>query len=214
MSGHRLIISVIAVLVTGIITPVCAGQILKVKLVDARTTYPVNNTGVFIRSDNDVECVFPPCGIVTKSWNGVSNNDGLLSIPKKILQYRNTIIVNGYVANILHAKNKWPAKTLVVELLSTNDSENGRVWFKKLVDAKTRKPIRNQKVLLSPDRDCTMKACRRVILETQTNDLGNIMYVQKKLWGFRSIWVITRNYESGKLIRHERRHRIKLDKRH
>jgi hypothetical protein len=57
---------------------------------------PVTNITISLHSDNGLRCVTTPCPTNSKDWNGKSNAQGIVNIPKSFLQKSTTVWTKTY----------------------------------------------------------------------------------------------------------------------
>lgn len=68
---------------------------LQVQIVD-RNQRPIANKLTDIYSDNGLDCYKEPCPNNKKHWRGRTDRQGIIVIPKQLIQAATSIDINGY----------------------------------------------------------------------------------------------------------------------
>lgn len=67
-----------------------------ITLTDETTGRPIADVTVMFLSDNGLRCESPPCASNKKSWEGSTDKDGVVLVPKTNFQAVNSLHVTGY----------------------------------------------------------------------------------------------------------------------
>jgi hypothetical protein len=78
-----------------------ATEVIELLVLDKSTDRPISNRATQIHSDNGVRCITTPCPTNSKNWQGKTNRQGIVSIPKQIIQSSTTLTMKGYTATDL-----------------------------------------------------------------------------------------------------------------
>lgn|GEM_PF-7127311 len=76
--------------------PVSQSGFLNIKLLDSVSKRPITDTDVNIYSDNGIRCITVPCNTEGQEWNGKSDDNGVITIPVKLVNTVTTLTATGY----------------------------------------------------------------------------------------------------------------------
>jgi hypothetical protein len=138
-----------------------------VRLVDAATGAPIAGHKVHVFSDNGVRCIRAPCDTEASSWDGTSDEHGLITPPVM----RGTVSSDGYDSGrMLESDTDTGADGQLLLALDPDAKTNAQLRRYHLQDAATGAPLANSQVTLEyPD-------CAAGLLHVTTNALGNFYY--------------------------------------
>ena len=69
---------------------------VSITLVNKTSGKPIPHTKVSIYSDNGIRCIQAPCPTNSKSWEGVTGQDGVITVPKSNIQSATYVSPEGY----------------------------------------------------------------------------------------------------------------------
>lgn len=72
--------------------------IVELLILDRATYKPIGNRATQVYSNNGIRCVTTPCPTNTKNWEGTTDRQGVVLIPKQVIQSSTTLTLNGYAA--------------------------------------------------------------------------------------------------------------------
>jgi hypothetical protein len=75
-----------------------ATETIELLILDRATYKPIVNRSTQIYSNNGIRCVTTPCPTNTKNWEGATDRQGVVLIPKQVIQSSTTLTLNGYAA--------------------------------------------------------------------------------------------------------------------
>jgi hypothetical protein len=76
--------------------PVSQSGFLNIKLLDSVSKRPITGTDVNIYSDNGIRCITVPCNTGGQEWKGKSDDNGVITIPAKLVNTVTTLTATGY----------------------------------------------------------------------------------------------------------------------
>lgn len=76
--------------------PISKSKQITITLTDKGSNKAISNTAVKVHSNNGKRCIQAPCPINEKSWNGSTNDKGVITLPKDVIQYSTSITPAGY----------------------------------------------------------------------------------------------------------------------
>jgi hypothetical protein len=185
-----------------------SGESVDVRLLDAATAKPIANTAVEVQSDNGIRCIKAPCPTDEKQWNGTSDADGRVTIPRSALNTTANIKTAGYDGDLVgdatsDAKGVWS-----VDLFS-DGCANLCPHPLKLHDARSHEPIANALVLIE-----IRSATTHDVASATSNALGYVFVpfvIMAK--GMDDSWVIVEGYRDAKIDFAAARRKIMLEPR-
>lgn len=150
---------------------------VKVKLVDAFSGNIIPDADVKIYSDNGVRCFTTPCNTEGQEWNGKSDGDGIVIVPKKVINEVTTITATGYGSgrDLNRYADKITDSEWTIELDPDYKTDNFEKRL-KLVDSISGEPLRDVSVWMTNNVSCHPPECSDYIFSGTTNALGNFYY--------------------------------------
>jgi hypothetical protein len=183
---------------------------IKLRLLDAVTTQPLENVAVTVHSDNGIRCARAPCPTNSQVWRAESDNQGYVEMPKSLLQASTSIQAASFSGDLIDDSQLAPELTWTVDLLPepsalAEPSESPRPI--KLINAHTGAGIANASVRIEYGRHTGKPR----ILDIRTNALGYVFLPFEIPDGAANdTWVVLPGYHPGRIDYAWARHRIGL----
>lgn len=171
---------------------------INVKLLDAFSGQTISNTDVKIYSDNGIRCFTTPCNTEAQEWIGRSDDNGIVSIPSKIINVVTTITATGYKSgrDLNKDSEEIDNDNWSIELDPDIKIDNFERRL-KLIDSQTQKPLSNTTVWIINSQSCYPPQCFDYSFTGVTNSQGNIYYQVSSVKD--NSWVFVNNYKAVKL---------------
>lgn len=171
---------------------------INVKLLDAFSGQIISNTDVKIYSDNGIRCFTTPCNTEVQEWIGRSDNNGIISIPSKIINVVTTITATGYKSgrDLNKDSEKIDNENWSIELDPDIKIDNFERRL-KFIDSQTQKPLSNTTVWIINSQSCHPPQCLDYSFTGVTNSQGNIYYQVPSVKN--NSWVFVNNYKAVEL---------------
>ena len=169
--------------------------IISVKLLDAFSGQAISNADVRIYSDNGVRCVTTPCYTEGQEWTGKSDNEGIISIPSKVINEVMTITATGYKSgrDLNEDSEKIDNHNWIMELDPDSKIDNFERRL-KLIDSQTQEPLSNITLWIIINQDCRPPQCSDYEFTGVTNAQGNIYYPLSSVKKQDS-WIFVNDYK-------------------
>lgn len=88
-------------------------NLVSITLTSKSSGKPITRTKVRIYSDNGIRCIQAPCPTNGKSWEGITDQNGVIIVPKDHIQVTTSISPKGYQASSL----KYDATKTIYEMV-------------------------------------------------------------------------------------------------
>jgi len=168
---------------------------IKAELLDAFSVQAISNTDVKISSDNGMRCFTTPCNTEGQEWTGRSDDDGIISIPSKVINAVTTITATGYKSgrDLNKDSEKIDNNNWLIELDPDNKIDNFERRL-KLIDPQTQKPLSNISLWITNSQNCQPPECSDYSFQGTTNKLGNVYYPISAVKD--NSWIFVNGYNS------------------
>ncbi|WP_146138343.1 hypothetical protein [Chamaesiphon polymorphus] len=97
-----------------------ATEAIELLILDRSTYKPIADRSTQVYSNNGIRCVTTPCPTNTKNWEGKTDRQGVVLIPKQVIQSSTTLTLNGYIAaDLAKDLQQQPTGAAVILLVPT-----------------------------------------------------------------------------------------------
>lgn len=167
---------------------------IKVNLLNAFSGQTISKADVKIYSDNGIRCFTTPCNTEGQEWTGRSDENGVISIPSKVINVVTTITATGYTSgrDLDKDSEKIDNNNWFIELDPDSKIDNFERRL-KLIDSQTQKPLANTTLWITNNQNCRPPQCSDYGFTGTTNNQGNIYYQISSIKD--NSWVFVNSYK-------------------
>jgi len=177
------------------------GDTIVVLLLDAASASPMAGVAVEVWSDNGIVCERSPCPTNGIAWKSMADDAGKIHVPHNVFQWSMSVTAGEHYGDLAKDAYENPNGGWVLDMLLHDTADVSRLPI-KLVDARSGRPVANQKVHI----DYRTPLFDRDTMTLTSSGLGYIFVPSIGVTGsFEDVWVVAPGY---------RRTRIDLDDPH